>query len=93
MDELLNIYTEEEIACRNDMPEIWYFENGKNHRYYPDIYIPRDNLLIEVKSEWTYRGKEEWYFTNLLKKQACIDAGYNYQLMLYDGNGKLLNKK
>jgi hypothetical protein len=59
------------------MPEIWYYTNDtKKHRYFPDIFIPSQNLIIEVKSTWTYVKAAE---SLPLKKQACIDKGYNFQ--------------
>ena len=57
--------------------------NGRPAKYYPDIYIPKDNLIIEVKSKWTYSGKPEWLETNLLKQQATIVAGYNFKFLIY----------
>ncbi len=90
LDELLKIFNEERIVVgKGNMPEFWYNEDGKR-RYFPDIYIPSENLIIEVKSNWTYSGKEEWYVTNKLKMQSCIDAGYKYLLMLYNNTGKQL---
>lgn len=84
---LLEQYSENEIKHRKkDMPEIWYYgEDGKRHRYYPDFYIPKDNLIIKVKSEWTYNASLK---INLLKEQACIKAGYNYNFLILERNGK-----
>lgn len=54
LDILLKMYDESDIkVSRIEMPKIWYFKNETMHKYYPDFYIPRDNLIIEVKSEWT----------------------------------------
>lgn len=77
--QLLKTYTEDEIKHRSeDMPKIWYIgEDDKKHRYYPDFFIPKDNLIIEVKSTWTYKIKEQEIS---LKRQACLDAGYNFKL-------------
>jgi len=76
---LLEKYTEEEIKVGINMPKIWYIMKNKNHRYYPDFFIPKDNLIVEVKSDWTYRkqlGK------NLIKRRACLELGYNYNFMV-----------
>ncbi len=72
------------------MPEIWYISKGSNRRYFSDIYIPKENLIIEVKSQWTYDGISGALEINLLKKQACIDAGFKYLLMLYNSTGTKL---
>ena len=34
--------------------EFWYEYLNKKHRYYPDIPFLRENLIIEVKSEYTF---------------------------------------
>ncbi len=90
LNHLLNIYTEDEIVYQTKlMPKIWYIDNdGKKHIYFPDFYIPKDNLIIEVKSDYTYNKDLE---VNLLKKEAVIDSGYNYRFMIFKPNGELLN--
>jgi len=91
LDELLKSYKEEEliIGDRTKVPEIWWLDSqGKRHRYYVDIYILKENKLIEVKSEWTYNRKTN---TNLEKIEkiplACIAAGYKYEYWIYDSKG------
>lgn len=84
---LLEKYLEEEmITIRKLVPTISYvFEHSKI--YYPDIFIPKDNLIIEVKSTFTFdRDREK----NLAKRAACIDIGYNFQFLVFDKNGDLL---
>lgn len=83
IDELLNTYTEDEIITqRKDIPEVWYFNpnDQKQHRYYPDIWIPKDNLIIEIKSTWTMK---KYYDINKLKEQATIELGYNFKYLIY----------
>ena len=77
-------YTFEDIlTTRPRVPEIWYEKkNNKKSRYYCDIYIPQTNTIYEVKSTWTYKNNIE---VNLLKKQACIDAGFNFEFYIFDG--------
>lgn len=90
---ILKTYSEEEIlTAKWEVPEIWYFQDEKKKRYYPDIYIPRENLIIEVKSEYTYNAS---YTENILKAQACIDAGYNYEFWICSKNDllKIINYK
>ena len=84
LDELLLVYLESDIVAGNEISiSIPYLHNDKKHKYYPDIHIPKDNLIIEVKSKWTYSGKPEWLETNLLKEQATIAAGYNFKFVIY----------
>jgi hypothetical protein len=64
------------------MPEIWYFsdKDKKTHRYFPDFYIPKDNLIIETKSKYTYDAD---IYINILKQKATEELGYNYKLFIY----------
>jgi len=72
------------IVKRTEVPKIWYEKDNKKHRYYCDIYIPKINTIYEVKSTWTYKKDIE---DIPLKKQACIDDGYLFELYVYDGKG------
>lgn len=51
----------------------------KTHRYYPDIYVRSENMLIEVKSSYTYKIHEK---INKLKEQACLASGYRFKFMI-----------
>ena len=84
LDELLNTYTENEILTdRKDMPEFWYLGNDhEKHRYFPDVYIPKVNLIYEVKSSYTLeKGQINGIYE--LKKQSVLDAGYNFKLEMF----------
>lgn len=35
----------------------WYDDKGISHKYYPDFYLPKENLYIEVKGYWTEYSK------------------------------------
>lgn len=88
--DLLTTYTEEQIKTdRADVPTIQYeTDDGKKRRYFPDIYIPHENRIIEVKSTWTYTCKTD----NISQKQtACEAAGYKYETWCYDGKGVRIN--
>jgi hypothetical protein len=77
-----NIYIEDDIELDPvKFPEFWYSYENKQHRYFPDFYVEKDDLIIEVKSHI------HWYEDSAkieLKKQACIDAGYDYWFMIFD---------
>ena len=62
---------------KTDMPEIWYEYEGKKHRYYPDFYIPEENLIIEVKSEWTMLKE---FNKNLHKFSTVKKYGFQFKL-------------
>jgi hypothetical protein len=86
---LLKSYSEDSLLFSNkDKPKIRYIFEGKNKLYRPDIFILEDNLIIEVKSTWTFEKNKE---QNLEKEKACIEAGYAFRFMIFDHKGKLLN--
>lgn len=65
------------LTDKKDMPEIYYTLNNKRHRYFPDFYIPKENLIIEVKSQWTLELHKD---KNQAKFQAVKKAGFNFRL-------------
>lgn len=77
------------VGCKN-VPTIWYEDkNNKKRRHYVDIFIPSKNLCIEVKSNWTAKINLDNIF---LKQNAGKELGYNYEIWLYNGKGKFLEK-
>jgi hypothetical protein len=93
LDELLHNENIEEdkinIGCKN-VPTIWYEDEiGKKHRHYVDIFIPSQNRCIEVKSTWTAIKKKDNIF---LKQKAGKELGYQYEIWIYDGKGKLVER-
>ena len=76
---------EDDIKTGKDCPKIIY---NDHNRYLPDIFIESLNLLIEVKSEWTFNIDKE---KNLLKQKSSIDSGYNHEIWIM--NSKQLIRK
>lgn len=89
LNDLLKTYTEDQIKTdRKDVPRIQYDTNGKKRYHFPDIFIPHEKKLVEVKSTWTYSCKTD----NIqLKKKACEEQGYLYEIWVYDGKGKKID--
>ena len=67
-----------EIHIENG-PTIKYFLNSKDRRYFSDFYIPEKNLIVEVKSTYTFN---EDYEENLTKKEYSIKSGYNFMFII-----------
>ena len=80
---LKTILNESDITVGvKSVPIIDYNHNdGSKHKYYPDIYLKDRNLLIEVKSEWTFEQNKE---INLLKQKAAEQHGYEFIFVLYN---------
>ena len=73
------IKEEEIITGPGNVPQIPYTFNGTQHVYYPDIYIPKNNQIVEVKSKYTWK---KYKAKNLAKRQACIDSGFNVNIVI-----------
>ena len=66
------------LTNKSDMPIIMYLDEiGINRRYYPDIYIPSENLILEVKSEYTYLKN---FYINNIKFLATKKLGFNIKV-------------
>jgi len=82
LDELLKSYQETQIITDIKlMPKIKYFDCSKERRYFPDFFIPSKNLIVEVKSSYTFQAN---YRINLLKKESCLKMGYNFMFIIFD---------
>jgi hypothetical protein len=92
---LLSTYSEQELIIDNRLLEynipIFRYVNVNQHTalYYPDIYIPKENKIIEVKSRWWWDGHGSVNYksrltNNLKKRQAVLDQGFNYELWLFE---------
>ena len=83
LNELIQTISENDILnSRTDVPSIWYTtDNGVKHRHYVDIFIPTQNLCIEVKSDWTITFASSNIY---LKQQAAKDLGYKYEIWVYN---------
>jgi len=63
------------------MPRIFYNNplTKKVSRYYPDIWVEHLNLLIEVKSSYTFKIKTE---ITLEKQRECKRQGYHHVILI-----------
>jgi Mor family transcriptional regulator len=67
-----------------DLPKIKY-QYDVERLYFPDIYIPKLNLLVEVKCEYTFKNNLQM---NLEKQKASFDAGYKHLIIVFSDDGK-----
>lgn len=92
---LLEQYTENELVVDDtlanyNLPIFIYSDNRKHKlKYYPDIYIPKENKIIEVKARWWWDGNgiekyKNRLHKNLKKRKAVVDAGYQYEVWLFE---------
>ena len=83
VDLLLKDYDEEDLMLgAEQVPEVWWIDDdGKRHRYYMDIYIPKDNLGIEVKSMYTLTCNPKVIQKKL---DAARNTGCRIELWVFD---------
>ena len=79
-----------EIVNKQKALCVYYDFNGKEHRYYPDFWIPSRNLVVEVKTLDSlgfgqgFFSYDEVYKKNIAKAKACIDQGFIYKMLVMD---------
>jgi DNA-binding CsgD family transcriptional regulator len=85
-----NILLENEIDFQ---PQIILYKNLDNQlvRYFPDFYIPKWNLIVEIKSSWTLKNdlnvflKEEAVKQNNMKYIRIVDNNFSeFKLLASD---------
>jgi hypothetical protein len=65
---------------------IIYYANGI--RYYPDIYIPKLNIIAEVKSEYTLGlTRKKLFELTQRKAEASIESGFKFKLLIMAPDG------
>jgi hypothetical protein len=83
LQELLDsgIHEDDIVVSRKLVPRVKYKFEGKSSWYYPDIYIPRLSMIIEVKSLYTWK---KYKMRNLAKRAATKAAGFNINIIIRD---------
>jgi hypothetical protein len=88
-------YCEEKgiINLISNGPSVEYELNDKKHIYHSDFFIEKYNLIVEVKSSYTYNYNLE---KNLAKEKYSKINGYNFIFLIdkdYEFFNKILNIK
>jgi hypothetical protein len=90
IDFLLKSYREDDLVLEKK-PLVKYKFNGKYRNYKCDIFIEKENRIIEVKSNFTYNLQLE---KNELKAMSCIESGYKFEFWIIDRKGNItINKR
>ena len=85
----------EDLQVKN-IAAVTYRFKGNQHKYYPDIYIPKQKRIIEVKSINTsglghsvYKDSPQVLFDRLIaKRNACVALGFKFVLLVMSANGE-----
>jgi very-short-patch-repair endonuclease len=78
--DFLDRFSSKEIIQKHT--PILYVHDGSIFKYIPDFYIPKHNLIVEIKSRWTYDLHID---KNIAKENACKKLGYNF-IFIIDKN-------
>jgi len=84
-------YPEEGVLSdKRDVPRIRYQDGDRTRYYFPDFYVPVEDLVVEVKSPYTLdQGRE-----NLkLKIQAALEMGLMARVLVVDVQGTEVSVK
>ena len=91
VDRLLTMYSESQLVIGDPtkIPVIEYMDEElqKLRCYFPDIWIPHDLLLIEVKSEWTLERDAS---QNAAKHRAAKALGFKHQIWVISRIGDII---
>ena len=79
-----------DFCLENNIPvtkgkTIKYLFEGKIKTYFSDFYLEEKNLIIEIKSDYTYKKDLD---KNLAKEKSCIEQEYNFLFIInkkYEG--------
>ena len=80
LDLLLETYKEDEICIHFNVPSIKYKLDGKDKLHYPDIFLQKENKIIEVKSGYTLIADLE---KNRAKQKAAQALGFEYVFWVF----------
>lgn len=76
--DFLNFCVENNLVVKKGL--VFNFNyNGKNKYYYSDFFIPKYNLVIEIKSDYYY---EKYKQLNEKKKENVIKSNYDFMFII-----------
>jgi hypothetical protein len=73
-----------------DIPRVWYHDDkGVRRMYYPDIFVPKRNLLVEVKSVFTFANS---YSMSFAKQAASKAAGFDHIMIIFNNKQQFVEE-
>ena len=74
------LYSKIEAGDSKNIPTFWYDFNGKKHKYFPDIWLPEENTIIEVKSTYYFEKDKD----KNLAKAFAVSKSHRFLFYVYD---------
>lgn len=88
---LFELYGKENLVLeRKNVPIINYKFKKIKRKYFPDFFVPLHNVIIEIKSTFTYKKDLK---KNIEKFKACTKEGYSLLLLVLDSKKKIVKQK
>lgn len=85
LDILVQTIPEDEIVIgKGSVPVIRYSLGERRRLHFPDIFLPKENRIIEVKSTFTFARHKE---LNEAKMKAAQESGFQYEFWIFDSHG------
>lgn len=81
------------VESTSKVPVIPYRFGKRTKNYYPDMYIPKLNRIVEVKSNYTLglsnssKSSLKNWIRNQIKAKATIAKGYNFTMLVMTESG------
>jgi hypothetical protein len=83
-------FSEDNIVVGETVPTITYFDcNNVERKHFVDIFLPKENKCIEVKSKFTLGLQNDKIF---LKQKFAKQAGFLYEIWVYNIKGEIIEK-
>jgi hypothetical protein len=75
-----------DILVGKEVPRFFYYDKASDRprNYYPDFYVKSKNCIVEVKSDYTLLGDDDWLRVVKAKRQAVLDKGYDFKLLVFN---------
>jgi hypothetical protein len=76
------------VDTSGEVPTILYKLGRRTRSYFPDIFIPKRNTIVEVKSTYTLGlASGNGWRKNQAKAKAVLTAGYKFVMLVMDAKG------
>ena len=85
--DFLDLCFENNILVEQGKRIKYIFENN-DHYYFSDFYLKLKNLIVEIKSKYTY---EKYLDKNLIKQKTTIGLGYNFMFIIDKNYEEFMN--
>lgn len=79
------------VESEGKVPVIHYRHAGKDRVYYPDIFVPSRNLIVEVKSVGTLLRNEACWKSNRAKVKALQQSQYKWMFLVIRPDGSRID--